>query len=53
MERKMKEAVEIWKAAAGQAKAHEHQGWSKARRENLLVNGVYAIEKRGTIKGRK
>lgn len=56
MEEKMEEvnkAVMAWKVANGQAKAPEHQGWSKARRENLLVNGVYAISKANTIKGRK
>ena len=53
MEREMKNAVMAWKVATGKATAPEHQGWSKARREDLLVNGVYAISKANTIKGRK
>lgn len=53
MEREMKAAVQAWKVANGKAAAPEHQGWSKARREDLLVNGVYAISKANTIKGRK
>lgn len=51
MEREMKAAVQAWKVANGKAAAPEHQGWSKARRGDLLVNGVYAISKAGTIKG--
>lgn len=50
---KMDKAVKAWKVANEKATAPEHQGWSKARRENLLVNGVYAISKANTIKGRK
>lgn len=53
MNQEMARAIEAYKVATGKAKALEHQGWSKARRENLLVNGVYAISKAGTIKGRK
>ena len=53
MEREMKNAVQAWKVANGKATAPEHQGWSKARREDLLVNGVYAISKANTIKVRK
>ena len=53
MERELKKAIDAWKVANGKAAAPEHQGWSKARREDLLVNGVYAISKANTIKGRK
>jgi hypothetical protein len=53
MNQEVKRAVAAYKVAAGKATATEHKGWSKARRDNLLVNGVYAISKANTIKGRK
>lgn len=53
MNERLSQAVTAWKVATGQAKAPEHQGWSKARREDLPVNSVYAISKANTLKGRK
>lgn len=53
MNQEIARAVEVYRLATRKIKTGEHQGWSKARRDNLLVDGVYAINKANIIKGRK